>query len=179
MKPYHAIFNRIKASPRCYPHTHFTRVESDNTPDTKELRSLLTLAVSYGAVGTGAAHQYAEPQHQNKLCLPKCSTPLCGLLLLYLSQPNTIHWSKLIASVGKVKEDGTRLKDYRRFAIEEKKPLAISPNTSVHPLLISHPTCEGKNPVVFKNWQKLPGPRRLVKPTVYKEWRWGSHTLSP
>lgn len=126
MKPDHAIFNRIKASPRCYPHTHFTRVESDNTPDTKEIRSLLTLAVSYGAVGTGAAHQYAEPQHQNKLRLPKCSTPLCGLLLLYLSQPNTIHWSKLIASVGKVKEDGTRLKDYRRFATEKKAPGHLS-----------------------------------------------------
>lgn len=78
----------------CYPHTHFTRVESDNTPDTKELRSLLTLAVSYGAVGTGAAHQYAEPQHQNKLRVPECPTLLCGLLLLYLSQPNTIRRSK-------------------------------------------------------------------------------------
>lgn len=135
---------------RCYPHTHFTRVESDNTPDTKELRSLLTLAVSYGAVGTGAAHQYAEPQHQNKLCLPECSTSLCGLLLLYLSQPNTIiHWGKLIASVGKVKEDGPRLKDYRPFATE-KMPLAISLNTSVHPLLIPHPTYKAKNPVVSR-----------------------------
>lgn len=54
-----------------YPHTHFTLIESDKTPDTKDLRSLLTLPVSYGAVGTGAAHQYAKPQHQNKLCLPE------------------------------------------------------------------------------------------------------------
>lgn len=113
MAPFH-LLTRSKHLRR-YPHTLFTRVESDKTPDTKELRSLLTLAVSYGAVGAGAAHQYAKPQHQNKLCLPGCSKPLCGLLLLYLSQPNTIHRGKLIASVGKVREGYTRLKDYHRL----------------------------------------------------------------
>lgn len=110
---------RLRCHPHKHTHTHmhtlFILVESDKTPDTKELRSLLTLAVSYGAVGTGAAHQYAKPQHQNKLCLPECSKPLCGLLLLYLSQPNTIHRGKLIASVGKVREDDTRLKDYHQM----------------------------------------------------------------
>lgn len=147
-------FNRIKASPLPSTHTHthtlFLLVESDKTPDTKELRSLLTLAVSYGAVGTGAAHQYAKPQHQNKLCLPECSKPLCGLLLLYLSQPNAIHRGKLIASVGKVREDDTRLKDYHQMP--ERKCLGPSyENTSVHPLLIPHPTCKGQNLVVSKN----------------------------
>lgn len=37
----------------------------------KDLHSLLTLPGSYGAVGTGAAHQYAKPWHQNKRCLPE------------------------------------------------------------------------------------------------------------
>lgn len=53
------VFTWLKAL-LWYPHTRFTLIESDKTPDTEDSHSLLTLPVSYGAVGTGAAHQYAK-----------------------------------------------------------------------------------------------------------------------
>ena len=95
--------------------------------------------VSYGAVGTGAAHQYAKPRHQNKLCLPEHLTSPCGLLLPYLTQLHTINTGILWANLN---TDSFTDTVWNLF-------LNLSPLTHFVLLISSQPTRSAMQPIVF------------------------------
>lgn len=186
------ILDTIKASPLVSTHAlrllNQIRLQIPLSPfhlllawKLKDLRSLLTLPVSYSAVGTGAAHHYAKPWHQNKLCLPNPQTLLCGLLLHYLARQQTFSTDKL---KGKLKQDDSRLNShtclFRENAFSDLLFLTMSVLLSFLRLFQF---------TAYKGWHAAycfpeqilasgPTPRRLMWSGMQWTWLWIVYMLS-